>query len=475
MEETTTPTLLEPPVRITPAMEPQAEESDSPARFSLKRAYAQTFGATIAVRLLGAASGIFAARLLGPVGRGELAVITLLPTMLLPLGEIELPRALAYKVSRHPEQSKSVSGNGLWLGFCLGCLQMLFLASVIGLFLPSDKAYLLHDSRWFMLYLPAVFLLTCAMGLDQGQGKFGRFSCLQIAPGLIYVALIFFAYRAKAVSPEIFAIGIFLGAALPAAFRVTVDWRQIPKLTPDLHILRELLTQGLRFYVPALASLALTRADSFLLIRFAPSEQVGLYVVAQAIAVGQLGAVSPFVQVGFTAIAAQHDRARALATLARHFRIAVIVVCVTALALAALAPIIIRLAFGSKFTSATPATFLLIAATVFAALGQMLDQGLRAAGYSKAAAACNFAGLTVLCSLGVLAIRRFGIVGLGSTVLLSYFVTLAALLSFALLKLRMSLSALSPFTASALDEAVSMLRGVFSRWLLKRKSLEVAL
>ena len=70
------------------------------ARFSNRRAYAQTFAATAAIRALGVASGVLAARLLGPTGRGELAIIIFLPTLLAPIGEIELPRSVAFEASK---------------------------------------------------------------------------------------------------------------------------------------------------------------------------------------------------------------------------------------------------------------------------------------------------------------------------------------------------------------------------------------
>src|ERR1700736_1296666 len=75
----------------------------APARFSNRRAYAQTVRATAAIRCMGVVSGVLAARLLGPAGRGELAVIIFLPMLLLQLGELELPRSLAYEVSRVDE------------------------------------------------------------------------------------------------------------------------------------------------------------------------------------------------------------------------------------------------------------------------------------------------------------------------------------------------------------------------------------
>src|SRR5208337_3772669 len=125
--------LVEEPVVVQPA----------PARFSTRRAYAQTFAATAAIRCLGVVSGVMAARLLGPAGRGELAVIIFLPMLLVTLGGLELPRSLAYQVSRVDEIPRSLIATSFWLAIGLGVVQALLLAVLLPLYLTADKLHLL--------------------------------------------------------------------------------------------------------------------------------------------------------------------------------------------------------------------------------------------------------------------------------------------------------------------------------------------
>lgn len=79
-------------------------------------------------------------------------------------------------------------------------------------------------------------------------------------------------------------------------------------LQAELRIARRLLTRGVIFYIPAVAGFLLMRADTFLLVRLTTAQAIGLYAVAQAIALGQIGAVMPFIQVGFTAVAREWTR-----------------------------------------------------------------------------------------------------------------------------------------------------------------------
>ena len=97
--------------------------------------------------------------------------------------------------------------------------------------------------------------------------------------------------------------GLLAATLLVTGVRTQMDWGAISPRLADWTTARRLLKRGLTFYLPTVASIALYRADMFILVRLAPSEAIGLYAVAQAIALGQIGAVHPFVQVGFSAAA----------------------------------------------------------------------------------------------------------------------------------------------------------------------------
>src|SRR5580698_5877713 len=372
-----------------------------PARFSNRRAYVQTFAATAVIRCMGVVSGVLAARLLGPAGRGELAVIIFLPMLLLQLGELELPRSLAYEVSRVEEIPREVVATSFWLAAGLGLVQAVLLAVLLPWYLPADKLHLLGDSRWFMLYLPAIYVTSTLMGSDQGRGRFGRFSVLLALPGAFYVAGIVAVWASGHVSPGAFAAVLLAAALLVTVVRTQMDWRSLSPRLVDWTTARRLLKRGWSFYLPTVASNALYRADMFILVRLAPSAAIGLYAVAQAIALGQIGAVNPFIQVGFSAVAGEMDPGKALQTLGRHFRLSQLVVISTGLLAAAVTPWLVRLLFGAQFTGAVTTAYLLIGATMFSGMEQVLEQGLRAADHPRPGIVSNLLGLALIISLGI--------------------------------------------------------------------------
>lgn len=432
----------------------------APLRFSNRRAYTQTFSATVATRCLGIVSGVLAARLLGPAGRGELAVVVFLPMLLVPIGELELPRSVAYEVSKTDETSGAVLATSFWLAIGLGVIQALLLVLFLPLYLPADKLSLLSASRWFMIYLPATYITATLMGSDQGRGRFGRFSFLLALPGALYALAIVVAWDLGRASPWSFALGLLLATLATAIVRIAMD-RHALLVRPDGAVARRLLKRGITYYLPALAGFILYRADMFILVRIASSGAIGLYAVAQAISTGQIGAVIPFVHVSFTAVAREDNRAAALVVLAHHFRLAQLAMVVAAIAAVAVTPWGIRLLFGSNFTGATTATYFLIGGSVCWGLGQVLEQGLRAAGHPRPGILSNLAGLAVLLVVGILACIRHGINGLAATVLVAQLLNLSFLTGFCVLRLHISLRSLWAFDYRALRyfrEIVSLFR-----------------
>jgi O-antigen/teichoic acid export membrane protein len=421
------------------------EAAQAPARFSSRRAYAQTFAASAAIRGLAVISGVLAARLLGPEGRGELAVIIFLPMLLLPLGELELPRSLAYEVSRVDRIPPSVIATSFWLALLLGSLQGMIAVAVLPFYLPADKLHVLVAARWFVIYLPALSITNALLGSDQGRGRFGRFSIFMALPGTLYVAAILVLWLSGRVSPPMFAAGVLAGVVVAAVVRAQMDWDAIGHTLPEWETAKRLLQRGLSFCIPALAGLLLCRADMFLLVRLARNDAIGLYAVAQAIALGQIGVVNPFIQVGFSAVAGEIEQEPALKTLARHFRLGQIAVVAIGLLAMGATPWLIRVMFGAAYMGAVTTTYLLIGSTVLWGMEQVLDQGLRAAGHPRPGTISNLLGLVVLMGLGIPACHRLGIVGLAACALAAQLLNLTVLVSFCLLALKIPVGRLWAF------------------------------
>lgn len=407
----------------------------SSQRFSPRRAYAQTFLATCTVRGFGIISGILAARLLGPAGRGDLETIILLPTLVAALGGLGLSQAVAYEVSKSRGSEARIASAGFWSSFAVGILEMLLLGWLVGLFLPPGKQSLAHAATWFVLYLPAVYTGWALLGVDQGSGRFKRFSAFQVLPGAIYAGLALVFWATQWISASGFAPAILAGPVVTAVVRGSAMGRLIFRTRPDWHTVLHLLKRGISFHVPAMAGLAVLRADTVILVRLLPSAAIGLYAVASAIAVAHIGTANPFVQVGFTAVAAEQNAVTAARTVARQFRFAQVAIGASGLAAAVLTPSIIRIAFGARFAGAVVTTYFLLAAMSAWGLSQVLEHGLRALERPEIGALSNLLALAVLIAAGIPGSLRWGIAGMGAADLAAQALNLAILLAFSARKL----------------------------------------
>ena len=433
-------------------------------RFSSRRAYAQTFTASAAARCLGVVSGVLAARLLGPTGRGELAVIISLPMLLVAIGELELPRALAYETSRVGEIPRPLIATSFWVGLFLGCIQALVLTLALPFYLPVDKLHLLGDSRWFILYLPVMLVMTTLMGSDQGKGRFGRFSFLLALPTALYVIAVLAVWAGRVASPRTFAAGLLIATLITFAVRICMDWDAISGAKPEWEIAWRLLRRGVSYYLPAVAGIALARGDMFLLVRLVPSNAVGLYAVAQSIALGQLGAVSPFLYVSFSAVAGDSDPRHALETLALHFRLAQFAAVAAGLLTVAATPWVIRLMFGAQFSGAVATAWLLTGAATIWGMEQVLEFGLRAAGHTWPGIVSNLAGLVVLSGAGIPACLHYGIAGLAASVLAAQALNLAILIGFCVRRLDMPLRLFNAFHGDSIAQFAGVAASILRRF-----------
>jgi len=207
----------------------------------------------------------------------------------------------------------------------------------------------------------------------------------------------------------------------------------------------------------------LSRAYMLLLVRMVPTEAVGLYAVAQGLALGQMGAVLPFVHVGFAAVAREEQPRAALIALALHFRFAQAAAVGMGLLAAALTPWAIRIFFGSSFSSAAGATYFLIGATASWGMGLMLEQALRAAEHPRVGIVSNLAGLALLVAAGIPACLRFGIDGIAASFMAAELLNLGVLICFCVFWLGMSPSEFSVLHRNGLNElkAIALATGIY--------------
>ena len=393
--------------------------------------FASTFASTGLIQVIGVITGVLTARLLGPAGKGDLATVFWLPGLVTAAGILALPQAVAFQVSRYPENDKALTAAGFWLSLFWGMIAVAILYPLIPYILGANKQHLVDISRWFLLYLPLAFCGLTLLGIDQGRQTFTRYNLFRLLPTFFFITGILFLWLMGRANITTIVLSNLIAQLVATWIRASVAGKELfpHSLSLWLTTAKQVLKSGVVFHLPALASIILLRADMALLIHMVSAEEIGYYSVAMAVSMGQLGVATSIVQVGFPKVAA-HKSNEALEMLLRQFRLAQPVVFSVALVVALSSPWIIRYLFGSAFMPAVLPTLILIMAIALWGLNQILDNGLRAAGFGIYGAIANGAGLVILLPSGFVLTKLYSITGMAMSSFLAQIIVLVALILF---------------------------------------------
>jgi len=139
-----------------------------------------TFGARIITLFLSLLIGIIVARTLGPSGKGLLAVITMIGTVVLQVGNLGIGSFNIYAISNKSVEKKNIIGNSFWSGLIIGAIcfliVLIFAFNFPVIFRNIPRSYLLI----YLLSLPFVFWSNFFSSILTGEQKFRKLNIFVI-------------------------------------------------------------------------------------------------------------------------------------------------------------------------------------------------------------------------------------------------------------------------------------------------------
>jgi O-antigen/teichoic acid export membrane protein len=381
----------------------------------LKSAWLGTVIANAAILVSGIATGVLAARLLGPADRGLLAAVVFWPQTIAGLATLSLGEALIARLPRTEASparvAASAAGASLAVAMIAGVLGVAVLPFLLGAERESATSLAIV---YLVAYLPLGALATVLLALDQAERRFLRLNLLRLGPSWIYLGGIGTLWLAGLVSVTSLVWAIWAGSAVTVAVRLCF-LRSHVLARPDLAEIRALLALGARFHLGAVLGLLAGQADRMLLLVLFDDATIGHYVVAWTFASSGLATVTSAVSfVLLPVLAAEPDRARARALLTTGLRRTALFLYLGVAASLAVTPFLLPLLFGKPFTDAVPAAMLLLLATVPLTLRQTVVRCLRAFAEARIAVTSELAALLAfLLTAGPLALA-FGANGIAA-------------------------------------------------------------
>jgi O-antigen/teichoic acid export membrane protein len=374
-------------------------------------------------------SGSINARVLGPVGRGEVAAIQTIPSALGMVALMGLPSAVGFFTARRPTEVRAFTKTGVLL-FLLAAAPLIAVGYVI---LPTALAHqrgaVIANARLYLLFVLLHLSYFPHMAL-QGLGRFGTWNLLrplQSLAGLGAVALVAIAPNPEAGTYTRWLL-LLQAIGLPITYLVLWASSSPGQASVSGARARELLRYGLPSALMIPAGLLNLQLDQMLMAAWLPSDRLGLYAIGTSWSnlmspvFGALGSVV------FPKLAAVRDREGQGALIGRSFRLAVLVVAILAIGLAGLTPFMLPMLFGHSFAAAVPAALVLVVAVAVLNLGNLGGEVLRGIGAPRWPLFSQLAALPVTIVLLCVLLPRWSVLGAAVSSLAAYAVALAVLM-----------------------------------------------
>jgi O-antigen/teichoic acid export membrane protein len=358
------------------------------------------------------ASGLLAARLLLPEGRGVLAVAILWPTTLAYLLLLGLSDAVLYYSANRQERPERLFAAALWLGLAAAAIAML-----LGYFLVVPLAYRGYPAETralatvLLLIIPFHILGLVFQEMLRGHHRMGAWNLLRVMLGAGYVLAILAAVGLGAASVTGFGVAYLLAHVPPLAVAVALclaagwgGWR--------LHraTVRRVLRYGARLHLSSVVSMLNGRIDQMLVAGALSATAMGLYVVAVTLSQVTATLANSITMVAWPRAAAASEAARP-AVLGQFLRLTLVLMIGSTALLYVAAPYVLSLLFGSAFVEATPVVRILLLGALPIAIKEFFVLAFKAYDRTLAISKGELLTLAVNAALLTALIPAFGLVG----------------------------------------------------------------
>ena len=361
---------------------------------------------------LGVVTGIMAARLLLPEGRGLLAAVFFWPQLAAGLGIFSLNEATAYEIGRQPDRWRQLGSAALVIAVPLAATT----AALIVLALP----YLLGPTRsgaWRLAalyalgFVPLNFLTLLTLATHQGRQRFLQFNLLRMLVPVFYLlGLVLLWATNKATVPNVVAANLVATAGL--AVICAPSLAQLLRILPRWSDAKDLLRAMTSFHWATVLMILAAEADRLVAIRLFDDSVIGYYIVAFTLASAGFLAVSSASYSVLMPQLATTPKASQPSELSRGIRMAMFVLVSFGLIIFLLAPTLVDVMFGPAFAPAGTIARYLTIAFLLVALKTVIIRSIRGMGEGRSGAIAEGIALALFLAMAWPLGIRFGPIGL---------------------------------------------------------------
>lgn len=381
------------------------------------------FGTRIIVLFSSLLVGIIIARTLGPSGKGLLAVVAMIGTVVLQLGNLGIGTFNVYAISNKSARKEDIIGNSFWIGLIIGviCFLIIFLLAVYfpTIFRNIPRSYLL----FYLLSLPFIFLSQFFCDILTGEQKFRKlniFTIITQSINLVGVVFLLLVFKLDVFYIIIwYALVNFINALLPMGF---VFLRYGFHFNFNRHVLKKSLDYGIKICLIGIFALLILRVDLYMVNFFKGMAEAGFYSLASSF--GNIFFILPFsiITVIFPKINSEDKSKKE--SIAKYSRISLFLVFLMAIgALLFISPII-RLLYGQIFLASVKPIILLLPGLIAWSIAYILGQYFFSIGYPWKLTISWFLVAILNIVLNFIYIPQYGMIAAALSSTVSYIVAL---------------------------------------------------
>jgi antigen flippase len=374
----------------------------------LRGALMWSSGGAAAARFGGALGGVLAARLLGPTGRGQLAVLVFVATA----GSMAAAAGVQFWVVREVARDgglrrvqRVVGRHAMVIAVGVAVLGLALLRVLESLASVGPAPALMT-----LVVTVAAAINLVVLALPNGMRAMGVVAGATICASAVYVATTAGLLGAGTRSITLVLAGTAGGSVV--SILVALVWaRRAPAgvgvASRDWATYRRALAFGAPGGAGELTLLAMLRVDVLIVAAFLPLRDVGLYAVATALSEVLWIVPDGVAQVVLPTSARHADGRRTL----RLLRVAFLCTAAGALAVSVVAPTLITVVFGTAYSGAARAVPLLAVAAVAGGIWKIVAAEIVALGRTTPRLTSAVAGLGVMVGVDLVAVPLLGITG----------------------------------------------------------------
>jgi O-antigen/teichoic acid export membrane protein len=375
------------------------------------RAVAGTAGTSVAIMLVGSVGGLFLARVLGPTHRGDLVAILQWPATIGMVVSLGITQSTCYWISRRPDQATAFMSTAVAASLATGLVVAALGPWIAGLITRNPEVA--RDLALVLALTPAYIAGGAWMSALQAT-RISSWNVTRAIQPLVYLLGVV----------SLWGLGNLTLGGVVAAFAVSLIAQTICSFVvarrvvghhsrPDWSLLSPLYAYGAKVWLSAVPQVVNVNVDQLVLsvMPGVAAAQLGNYTVAASLSWLSLPASVAFGSVAFPRIARatnerQARRIEHISLVGAGLAVGAIIV-----PLCVLAPILVPTLFGTGYTDAIVALWLLAPGTIFLALDGVLGDLLQGRGRPILRSVGQGIGAIITVVLLFILIPPFGIRG----------------------------------------------------------------